>query len=182
VYAIHTKTLILLLAAALMPAGLIAQQQPMPSPEVQGWLAEAQQIQQRLAPIHARAMEDQALQQAELQLNEAILAELRRAGPAVQADLRRIETIQPELRAAQEAGNREQLERLVTEAQQLQMRLAQAQGAALQQPEIQARAQAYQTQLQARMVELDPAAETMIQRLMALQAQILEAMGNGTNN
>jgi hypothetical protein len=170
----------LAVAAVAAPAALGAQQQPtpapQPAPEVQGWIAEIQQIEQRLGPIQARAMEDAALQREQAALNEALLAALREAGPAVQADLRRVESIQPELRAAQESGDQAQLERLVREAQQLEQRLGQAQVQALQQPQIAARATAFQDRLRARMVELDPAAEELLQRFVSLQAQILAAM------
>jgi hypothetical protein len=182
-YAHTIRSLLVLLALSFVPAALVAQQRmpqpetaPEPPPQVQVWISEAQQIQQRLEPIHTRAMEDPALRQAQTELSGAIVVALMQAGPEVQADIRRVETIQPELRAAQDSGNQEQLQRLVREAQQLQQRLAQAQSRVMERPEIAAQAEAFQTRLQARMVALEPRAEAMLQRLMALQAQILEAM------
>jgi ABC-type proline/glycine betaine transport system substrate-binding protein len=175
------KSLLMLLALLVAPAALTAQQPtapPPPSPEVQGWITEIQQLEQRLGPIQARAMEDAGLQQAQTELNAAIVTALMQSTPEVQADLRRIETIQPELRAAQEAGDEEQLRRLVTEAQQLQQRLGEAQMRVLQQPEIAAQAEAFQTRLEARMIEIEPQAEAMLQRFLSLQTQILAAMQN----
>jgi hypothetical protein len=177
----RTRALLALIALCLAPAALAAQQPapsttPPPTPEVQGWITEIQQIEQRLGLIQQRAMEDPALRQAQTQLNEAIITALRQAGPETAADLRRVETIQPELRAAQESGDQAQLQRLVTEAQQLQERLMQAQMRVIGQPQIAAQAEAFQTRLQARMVEVEPAAETLLQRFTTLQAQILAAM------
>jgi hypothetical protein len=179
VNAFKVPNLSMMLALLIAPAALAAQQptpQPQPTPEVQGWIVELQQLEQRLAPIHEQAMQDTVLQQAQTDLNAAIVAALLRSGPEVQADLRRIETIQPEVAAAQEAGDEEQLRRLVTEAQQLQQRLTEAQMQVLQQPELAARADDFQTQLQARMVQIDAQAEVMMQRFVELQARLLDAM------
>jgi len=182
VHIFKIRSVVAALALTLAPAALVAQQQPaptqqqQPSAEVQGWITEIQQLEQRLGPIQARAMEDPQLQQAQTELNAAVIAALTQGDAAVQADLRRVETIQPELRAAQESGDQAQFQRLATEAQQLQQRLAQAQARAMQQPEIAAQADAFQTRLQTRMVEVDPEAEALIQRFVALQAQIIGAM------
>jgi hypothetical protein len=97
-------------------------------------------------------------------------------GAEVQADLQRVESIQPELAAAQESGDQEQLGRLVHEAQALQDRLGQAQMLALQEPALAAQAEQFQTQLRARMAEIEPESEAMLERLAALQAEVLQAM------
>jgi hypothetical protein len=176
------RSLLMLLALLSAPAALAAQQpapMPQPTPEVQGWIAEIQQIEQRLGPIQARAMEDPALQQAHVALNEAIVTALRQAGPETEADLRRVETIQPELRAAQENGDQAQVQRLVMEAQQLQQRLAQAQMQVMQQPQIATEAEAFQTRLQARMIEVEPEAGALLDRFTTLQTQIIAAMQGG---
>jgi hypothetical protein len=179
------SSLLVLLALLVAPAALVAQQPAapaQPSAEVQSWIMEIQQLEQRLGPIQARALEDPALREAQTELNAAIVIALMQSTPEVQADLRRIETIQPELRAAQESGDEAQLRRLVMEAQQLQQRLGEAQMRVLQQPEIAAQAEAFQTRLESHMIEIEPEAQALLQRFLALQAQILAAMQSQAGN
>jgi len=166
-------------ALAIAPAMAVAQEQvpaQQPSPEVQQKVAEMQQLEQQLAPVQAEALQDPTLQQAQAELNQALIAAMMEGGAEVQADLQRVETIQPELAAAQESGDQEQLGRLVHEAQALQDRLGQAQMLALQEPALAAQAEQFQTQLRARMVEIEPQSEAMLERLAALQSEVLEAM------
>jgi hypothetical protein len=176
------RTSVVAAVAALVPAVAVAQQPapaPQPSPEVQEWIAEMQQLEQQLAPVQAEALQDPEIQQAQTELNQALVAAMMEGGAEVQADLRRVETIQPELQAAQESGDQEQLGRLVHEAQALQERLGQAQFMALQDPALAAQAERFQTQLRTRMSEIEPRSEAMLDRLAALQQQVIAAMQEG---
>jgi hypothetical protein len=179
VFLVIKRGLAVLLVGLLVPAALQAQQ---PTPEqapaeVQQLLTELHQLQERLGPIQAQAMQDSELQAAEAELNQALRSAVIEIDPAVEQDLARAETLEADAQAAQEAGDAQRLQELMTEAQGMQQRLAAAQAQALQRPGLVAQVEQFQEQLQARMIQIDPQAGELIRRHTELQRRIMEAAG-----
>jgi hypothetical protein len=166
-------------ALAMAPAMAIAQEQvpaQQPPAEVQQKVVEMQQLEQQLAPVQAEALQDPTIQQAQAELNQAVIAAMMEGGAEVQADLQRVESIQPELAAAQESGDQEQLGRLVHEAQALQDRLGQAQMLALQEPALAAQAEQSRRSCVRGWRRSSRSPRAMLERLATLQAEVLQAM------
>jgi uncharacterized protein with von Willebrand factor type A (vWA) domain len=161
----------------LSPAALAAQQaQPQLSPEVQGWLAELQQIQDELEPLHQQAMGDPAIQQAQQELSTRVMNAMTRIDPEIPRKADRMTELSTRARAAQAAGNEGEVRELATEAQQLQQHLAQVQAQALSDPTLTAGLEAFQARVQGRMIEIDPSVETKLQRFEELERRLMAAM------
>lgn len=158
------------LLALMAPGWASAQQQP--EPQVQQWAAELQQIQMQLQPLQERALEDEQLREQRDATTETLRAAMLAVDPEVGASLDRLERMMEEVQQAQEARDAERLMALNQEAQQIQPRIAAAQQQALQQEEVQQTIEAFQTNLRARMVELDPESATLFQRAEELEQRI----------
>jgi chromosome segregation ATPase len=176
-----TRTMMAVLALLIVPAGLVAQQQMPPAqpqlpPEVQEWIAEIEQIQTRLAPVQEEALQDEAIQAEQ----EALGAEVEAAMQAVDPELAvlgdRMDQLRSEAQAAQEAGEMERLQGLAQEANQIQQRFQMAQAQALEQPELASKVESFQENLQAKMIEMDPEAEELLDRFEELATRIEAAM------
>lgn len=165
-----------LLALVASPVALNAQQQTEPPQEVQEWLTEMQQIQQQLQPVQQQALQDETIQQGQQRAAEAVRTAMIEKAPEMEAKLERLETIMAEAQQAQAAGDQEKIMALTQEAQQLQPQLAQAQTEALALPEVESQVTAFQQQLRDKMVELDPAAKPLLERLAVLEERLQEAM------
>jgi hypothetical protein len=161
------------------PAVLAAQQQAAPpqlTPELQAMVVELQQLQGRLLPIQQQAMQDSELrseQEAIAQIVQAAIAE----EPALADIERRAADLQTRAEAAQQAGNEAQLQQVAIEVQQLQQQVMSAQAQVFERPEIAARAEAFQSRLQARMIEIDPEVEPMIQRYAEIERRLAAELG-----
>lgn len=172
-------------AASLMlllgSAGAVAQQGMDPSqvpPEAQELMAELQQIQAQLEPIQAEALQDPEILAEQQTLGEEIQAAMAELDPSTPDRMARLQELVTEAQAAQAAQDAEAVQVLMTEAQGIQARLQEAQAQALERPEIAPRVEAFQKQLQAKMVEIDPEAEPLIQRAADLDEELTELMGN----
>lgn len=169
-----------LLAAMLaLPAGVSAQETNGPPPEVREWIEEIQQIQARLGPVQDQAMQDTSLQRERRQVTDAVREAMIAADPAIAQRMARLEAIVAEAQEAQQAGDGERLAALVAEARTIQEPLARAQAAALDRPEIEARVSAFRGRLRARMVQIDPSSEALLDRLEALDRRVRDALRGG---
>jgi hypothetical protein len=166
-----------LLAAllALGTAPLVAQDAPMP-PQVQQWIAEAQQLQARLEPVREQAMQDTALQRQHQDLSLAVFEAMVEVEPATEARLERMQQIMVEAAQAQQQGNSDRVAALAPEARALQEQLDVVQRQVLAQPAVDQRVKAYRTALHARMAEIDPESAGMLGRIEELDAQIRAAI------
>ena len=160
-------------ADTLAPA-LPAPEQP--SPEVQGWLMEMQQLQQQLAPIQAQALEDSALLVSQQELGTEIKAAVEAADPGLNERIEQLQDAEAELAAAQQNGDSTKLQALAQDALEVQQRFIAAQQQALQQPQITAKVETFQTELEQKMIEVDPEAATLIQRFRELEDKLEAAM------
>jgi hypothetical protein len=168
------------LALAVLPATAAAQQAA-PSPElqqqVQGWLSEMQQISGQLQELHARAMQDPELSAAHESLSQVIRAAMIRADPTLEQAMTRLQALDTEAAAAQQAGNQARFSELEQEAVGIQQRFAAAQQQAVQaHPELVGQMEAFQTRVEAKMTQLNPQAGALIERMTQLQTQLAGAM------
>lgn len=180
----------LALALLAIPA-LSAAQQPAPAPAaeletdsaatamLQGWLAEIQAINGRLQELQQQALQDSALGAEQEALGESIRTAMTEADPTLEASMARVEQLQAEAAAAQQAGDNARLNQLGAEVQQIEMKFVQAQQQALATPALGAQLEAFQTRLEAKMSELDPEAPQLIARFQELQERLASAMQTG---
>jgi hypothetical protein len=154
-----------------MPMGAETMQQVM----------EVQQIQQRLEPISRQALQDEELATQLADLQERIQTAMREENPEV---VDRMEQFQEDMTAAQQAGDQAALQNLRLGVTGLQQEAQQLQGAVLQRPEIRESIQEFEAAHRARMIEIDPEAKALIERLdeiVASQPGRPAAAGTGAN-
>lgn len=167
------------LATVLTPMAASAQQPTQPSPQVQEWLAEINQLQQELAPLHEQAMQDPALQQEQEEVSTAVREAMVAADPVNGERLDRLEQLETEAQAARASGDSAKVVALASEAQELVPELQAAQEEATQQPEIDARVKQFEDNLVTKMVEMEPSAQAKVDRLDELNELVSEALGRG---
>lgn len=145
---------------AAAPAQPTAEQQM--DPEMMAAVMEMQTIQQQLSPIQEQALQDEELA-AQLEEIQTRLEAALREDNAEAMD--RMDELQTEMTEAQTAGDQEQMEALMPEAQSLQQQLQAAQQDVLQRPELRQAIEEFEAANRARMVEIDPAADSLLQRM-----------------
>ncbi len=150
-----------------------AQQAPAPGqdmdPETMELMMEAQELDQQLAPIQQEAMQDEDLA-AQLQaLQELIQTAMREEDPELMG---RMEQLEEEFMAAQEAGDQERVQEIGMAAQQIQMEFQALQQRVLDRPDIQEPIDAFEAAQRERMIEIDPEAGDIIDRIDEILAQL----------
>jgi hypothetical protein len=174
-----TRTALLALAALALPAAAAAQttpapqhQHPAPAPAPAPSAnpqAELQQIQQRLGQLQQQALQDSAVQAAQKKFGDEVMAAMQGLDPEAKNKAARGEALNQEVEAARAANDNAKLNQLAAEAQQLQTYFAGLQQRALALPEIQEKRKAYLAVLLARMNQIDPQAQALVDRMEALR-------------
>ena len=183
----HPMHIRLATAAALLGASsivcspdLAAQQRRDPTPaaraaaDVQLWFGELEQLHGRLQETQGRALRDPQLATSQAELGTRIKQAMERMDPAFAQDLARMESMEAEAAAAQQARDSARLRALGGEAQRMERRFATVQARVLQQPEIAAQVATFQQKLERRMAALDPESDRLIARLRELEARIAQ--------
>jgi hypothetical protein len=137
---------------------------------------ELQGIQMQLGPAIAQAMRDPKIQAAQQALGAAIQAALNKADPGLAALEPRMKALEAEAAKAQQAGDRAKLQKLMQDAAPIQQRLMRAQQVVFNQPAVMSRANAFESQLQAKLIQVDPKNGPLIQRSKQLQTQLQRVM------
>lgn len=165
-------------ALAMSALPLAAQQQtPIDAQQAQAWVAEAQQIGQRLAALQEQVLSDPAIAQERDELTERVEEAMSAADPALEQDLARAEGLEPAMAAAQQAGDEARMNALLAEARELETRFMQAQQTALADPELSRVVLAFNELVQDRMTALDPETPRLIARLGQIRDRL-----QGANN
>lgn len=138
-------------------------------PEMMAAVMEMQTIQQQLGPIQEQALQDEELA-AQLEEIQTRLEAALREDNAEAMD--RMDEMQAEMTEAQAAGDQEQMQALMPEAQSLQQQLQSAQQEVLQRPELREAIEEFEAANRARMVEIDPAADSLLQRMDELMGSM----------
>lgn len=145
------------------------QQQQQMDPETMALMGEAQELQQQLAPIQEEAMQDEALAAQLQELQERVQAAMRDENPEL---LERMDELEADFMAAQESGDQERVQEVGMEAQAVQGELQALQSAVLEDPELSASVQAFEDAQRERMIEIDPEAGELIDRLDEIFEQL----------
>lgn len=138
-------------------------------PEMMAAVMEMQTIQQQLGPIQERALQDEELA-AQLQEIQTRLEAALREDNAEAMD--RMDELQTEMMEAQAAGDQQQMQALMPEAQSLQQQLQAAQQDVLQRPDLRQAIEEFEAANRARMIEIDPAADSLLQRMDELMGSM----------
>lgn len=142
------------------------QQQQTPPDTIQELIKEYQELQQRVDSLEVKALEqNEDLQDQREELVVAIDDAISTQFPDLDDKVERLEEIQAEYVAAQEAGDTERLQALMAEAQQIQQQLQAAQAAVLEREEIAEMMESFQKDLRKEMTEIDPDTPKMLARM-----------------
>lgn len=144
-----------------------AQQQM--DPETMALMNEVQELQQRLQPIQQEAMQDEALNAQLQDLQARVEAAMRDENEEL---VEQMESLEEDFMAAQGEGDQERVQQIAMEAQQLEMEMQALQGQILEQPELQEELDAFQEAQRERMIEIDPEAGDLMDRLEEIYAEL----------
>lgn len=174
-----------------LPALGVAQETPAPAPsaeepalsaleqEMEAWYAELQQLHTQLETIQAQALADQSLAARQEALGEEIRVAMESRDSTMTSRLARMEAIEAEATAAQESNNSQRLQQLMVEANGIQEHLFLLQQQIVEEPAIAAKLDVFQTDLQQKMLQLNPNAQQMMDRFRELEENLTAAMGAG---
>jgi hypothetical protein len=182
---LHTGLLLVAAAAvAVLPAAASAQAPVMPppagadvDPQAAQWLSEIQQIHQRLSQLQEKALQDPALSAQRDSLGVHIRVAMETIDPALPQRMDRIAQMDGEAAAAEARKDDAALTQLRAEAQQIERQFLSAQQQALQQPALAAEVEAFQTQLEQKILATDPEAPQLLARFQELERKLAEAAG-----
>ena len=162
-----------LLAAA--PAVAMSQQNLAPRtlpPEAQAMIMEMQEIHNRLLPMQEAAMQDPQLKQEGEVLGAQIMKAMEEIEPQTPSLIARLNELAPQVQAAQDAMDRELLATLATEAGEIDQLLQIARARAVERPDIVQAIDAYEEKVQEKMVQDNPEAAQLLDRLEVLNGQL----------
>lgn len=162
--------------AAAAPAAAQEAGQP-DSAQLREWVTEAQRIQQRLANVQQQVLADPEIAEQRAEVAALVEEAVAEADPSLTTDLERARELEPQMAEAREAGDEERVQSLVAEARALEARIARAQQAALQDPDLSRIVLAFNERVEQRFVELEPEAPQMVERLQEIRAR-LQAVTN----
>lgn len=127
-------------------------------------MGELRAINQALAPIRARTQQEAQVQAQEQALMAQVDAAMEDISPGVLEARARFDTLRAEYASAQQAGEQERLQPLETELRELQIRIRDAESAALAQEDVAEAIESFRETLFARMRESDPQADSLLER------------------
>jgi hypothetical protein len=169
-------------AFALGTPALLAAQEAASAPtqhDLEAIFAEFQEIHHQLEDIQLQALQDPQLNAAQEALGEEIRTAMEARDPALRQQMERIESLEGEAVSAQQAGNLEKLQELMVEAQAIEQRFLTIQQQVLTTPSIAAKIEAFQTELERKMVEVNPQTASLISRFRELESKLSTAMQGG---
>jgi hypothetical protein len=141
--------------------GTTAPQQDM-DPEMLSLMMEAQELQMRLQPIQAEAMQDEGLAAQLEEIQQRVESAMQDENPEL---FERMQQLESDFMAAQEAGDQERVQEVTMEAQGLEGDLQALQSSVLDRPDIREPIDSFEAAQRARMIEIDPEAGDMMDRL-----------------
>lgn len=145
----------------------------MPSPGGQGGaMAEMRQLQKQLRSISKRAMQDSALQRQMKDVQALIDRTMREMNPRAGNQMDRMDSLRGQLQTAQSEGDTTRMRSLITEAQKLQRSIQKLRNKAMQREDVAKALKQFQEDLRAEMREIDPAADSLMDRADSLQKQM----------
>lgn len=151
-----------------------------------GAMMEMKRLNKQLNSIRQQAMQDSSLQRQAQELQTMIDAAIREMSPQAGQQLDRMDSIRGQLQTAQSQGDTAQLRSLIMEAQKLNRALQKLRQRAMQQDEIAQAIKEFRKDLEARMREVNPQADSLMDRADSLrtemQSQAQGMMGGGASD
>lgn len=145
-------------------------------------MRELQSIDQVLTPIRREAMAEPELQAQEQALVARVEAAIEERNPALLGAEARFDSLRTVYEAAEQAGDTASVQATAGELQALQVAMQEAQQEVLQQEEITDAVEEFRTNLFARMRELDPQADSLLDLAEEITAQLEEAAAESPND
>jgi DNA repair exonuclease SbcCD ATPase subunit len=172
------------LAILLVGAPLAGQDAPPPMQQealpdsIQEMIQEFQELEQRLGQLQQQALaESQELQERQVELQGLVQQVMQEIDPEFESRIERLQALEREAMAAQEAQDAETLQALIAEAQSLQADLQQTQERAMENPEVQSELEVFQTAMMDEMTKHDPEAPELLERLEELAERLTNSRG-----
>ncbi|TVR66646.1 MAG: hypothetical protein EA422_01590 [Gemmatimonadales bacterium] len=165
--------------ALVTAPSLGAQQLPgqeMP-PEMQAMIQEYQETEARLQELRQEAIDqNEELQSAYVAVGDMIEDAMREVEPELDQVIERLQAMQVEAQQAQQSQDMERLQALMGEAEGLQNRWQAAQAGALERDDVREAVESFEEDLMQGMVDIDPEAEEMQERLEELAERLNSMM------
>jgi chromosome segregation ATPase len=178
------RTGLLALALVAAPLVLAAQQSPatrQPTPQqqqqLQAWATELQQIGERVMNVQMRVLQDPAISTRHQALGAEIEAAVVKHDASLASLPERVQQLEAQMRDAYEKRDEARFQQLQQQGQQLEARFIRARAAALAEPGLAGRMQAFQTELERRMLQIEPELPKLMERGRELQTRLQAAMG-----
>jgi hypothetical protein len=164
------------LAAPAAAQQMMPPQQELPD-SVQRLMEEFQETEARFSALQGQAIQESSeLQSRQQEIGLMVNDAMREIDPQAEDRIQRLQALEQEAMAAQEDEDMAGFQALLMEAQELQAALQAAQEEALERDEIQDAIEGFQADVLAAMTELDPEAESMLERLQDLAERIQAQM------
>lgn len=144
-----------------------------------GAIMELRRIQKQLRGLRDKALEDSALNRQLEELRTMIDQAMREMSPEAGKRIDRLDSIRGELETARAEGDTARLRSLVREGRKLRQALQSVRSKAMQQQEISAALEDFRSALRERMREVDPSADSLMDRMDTLQRQMRSRMQQG---
>jgi hypothetical protein len=122
-------------------------------------------------------MEDSSLQEEFTELQEATESAMLALDPEIPQHRAVLDSLQGELQAANQTGDQDKVQAILTQGNALQAKLEQTRSQAMQQDSVFAKMSAFQERVVERMTELDPEAPELIDRATTIANQIRASGG-----
>jgi len=127
-------------------------------------------LQQRIGQLQQQAMQDAAVQAASRSFEEFLMGAMARIDATAAEKKARADALMTEVAAARAAGDNAKLNALATEAQTLQAFFHALRPRAMEQADVQEKRREFLGALFAKMGEIDPQAQALVDRLQQLRA------------
>lgn len=167
-------------------AAVSGQGLPSPGGQGSGAMAEMRQLNKQLRSIQQQAMKDSALQRQATELQGLIQKTMREMSPRAGERMARMDSLRGRLQQAQAQKDTARLRTLIMEAQKLQRSLQKLRNRAMQEEEVAAALKQFRKDLRARMRQVDPTADSLMERADSLQkemqSQARGMMGGATSD
>jgi len=140
---------------------------------------ELQAVMQELEPISQQALQDTVIQNQLTRIQTVIEQGMEQVDPEVREKQERLNTLRQELQTAQQEQDTAKLRSLMTEGRGLEQEVQSAQRQVMQRDSVSEMLQEFQVVLQEKMVEIDPGADSLLEKRDSLQARLQEITAGG---
>lgn len=174
-------TIPLVVAALLVASPVGAQVLPPEIPDsVRALITEFQTLRQQITVVQDSALlVNPQLEERRQDLEAFVTEQVLSSDPALRAGAERLQELEQEVQQAQMTGDTAAIQEIIGEGEQIRRQLQAAQAVIMDQDTVQARVEAFQEDVRAAMVEIDPEIGPALDRIEAIAAR-LEAIQGGT--